>query len=165
MRVLARRREIGLRAEKGTRALVGTFSAEVGMVVLAEPLTYMNDSGLAAAALLRRYRVTDLSHLLVVHDELDLPVGTVRVKFGGGTAGHNGLRSIEAHAHGLGFGRIRLGIGRPPGSMSGADYVLRRPSRADAELLQIAEERAADAMEIVASAGIDAAMNATNRAS
>ena len=90
----------------------------------------MNDSGRAVAPLVRRYGIDDLTRLVVVHDELDLPLGTVRVKAGGGLAGHNGLRSIKAHLHSDAFTRVRIGIGKPPGGKEhGADHVL-RPRRA-----------------------------------
>jgi len=133
-------------------------------LAVAVPLTYMNESGLAASALARRFSVDDPVRLVVVHDELDLPVGAVRVKRGGGIAGHNGLRSVKDHLHSSDFLRVRIGIGRPPGQMSGADYVLRRPSRADAEALAVACELAADAVELILGEGPDAAMNAVNGA-
>jgi PTH1 family peptidyl-tRNA hydrolase len=122
----------------------------------------MNDSGIALAGLIRRYSIDDPSTLVVVHDELDLPVGVVRVKLGGGTAGHNGLKSAEQHLGTLGFIRVRIGIGKPPGRMSGADYVLRRPSAAESELLAIAIEKAADAIELIFGSGLDAAMGTVN---
>lgn len=129
-------------------------------LVLAFPQTYMNESGRAVARLARRYKVEDMARLVVVHDELDLPLGTVRVKEGGGLAGHNGLRSIQAHLHTDGFARIRIGIGKPPGN--GADHVLHRPSRADRELIDGAVSTAADAVEVIAASGITAAMNRFN---
>ncbi len=113
-------------------------------------------------ALVRRFSVSEPAQLVVVHDELDLPVGTVRVKLAGGTAGHNGLRSIESHLHTLDFVRVRIGIGKPPGRMAGADYVLHRPSRADADLLAVAVEQAADAVELLLERGVEAAMNVVN---
>jgi PTH1 family peptidyl-tRNA hydrolase len=130
--------------------------------VLAVPQAYMNESGGAVRGLVRRYSVHDAARLVVVHDELDLPPGTVRLKLGGGTAGHNGLRSIDSHLHSLDFVRVRIGIGKPPGRMAGADYVLRRPGRADAELLAVALEAAADAVELVLERGVEAAMNVVN---
>ncbi len=117
---------------------------------------------MALAALTRRYGIDDPSSLVVVHDELDLPVGVVRVKRGGGSAGHNGLKSAEQHLGTLEFVRVRIGIGKPPGRMPGADYVLRRPSAAESELLAVAVERAADAVELICGSGLDAAMGAVN---
>jgi PTH1 family peptidyl-tRNA hydrolase len=122
----------------------------------------MNESGLAVGALVKRFKITDLGTLLVVHDELDLPSGRVKVKAGGGTAGHNGLKSIVNHVHGQGFIRIRIGIGKPPGRQPGADFVLRRPGSAERKTLEVAEEVAADALECVMELGVDAAMNRFN---
>ncbi len=98
----------------------------------------------------------------MVHDELDLPPGRIRVKAGGGTAGDNGLKSVVASLHTNDFLRVRIGIGKPPGRQSGADYVLRRPSRSDRALLDVAVEQAADAVEVIASDGVEAAMNRFN---
>ena len=100
--------------------------------------------------------------LIVVHDELDLPPGRIRLKADGGTAGNNGLKSLVAHLHTNDFLRVRIGIGKPPGSQSGADYVLRRPGRSDRALLDVAVEQAADAIEAIASDGVEAAMNRFN---
>jgi PTH1 family peptidyl-tRNA hydrolase len=122
----------------------------------------MNDSGLAAQALVKRYGIEDLGELVVVHDELDLPVGRVKVKVGGGTAGHNGLKSLHAHLHDQGYVRVRIGIGKPPRSRSGADHVLRRPGSAERELLGVAVETAADAVEMIANEGVTEAMNRFN---
>ena len=160
--LLAQRCGVALRRERNTSARAAPVEiGEVG-VLLAVPETYMNESGLAARLLIRRLDLGDLGHLVVVHDELDLPVGAVRVKRGGGTAGHNGLRSLQAHLHSLEFLRVRIGIGRPPGRMPGADYVLRRPGRAEREELDVAIARAADAVELVVTEGADAAMNLMN---
>jgi peptidyl-tRNA hydrolase, PTH1 family len=161
--VLASRKGERLRAEKGTRALAASTRLGGKLVVLAVPQTYMNDSGLAVGALARRHGITDLGRLVVVHDELDLPTGRVRVKVGGGTAGHNGLKSIHAHLHSPEYARIRIGIGKPPGGQAGAaDHVLRRPGRADRQALDVAIEVAADAIEAVAADGLEAAMNRVN---
>jgi len=162
---LARRHGERLRPERGSRAAVASVRLGGHPLVLAVPQTYMNDSGLAVAALVRRRHLADdgpLDRLVVVHDELDLPTGTVRVKLGGGTAGHNGLRSIGSHLHRLDFVRVRIGIGRPPGRMAGADYVLRRPSRLEREELDVAIETAGDAVVAVHEEGVVAAMNRFN---
>lgn len=132
-------------------------------MVLAIPHTYMNDSGMAVRPLAKRYLGADTGErLVIVHDELDLPPGTVRVKAGGGTAGHNGLRSIEAHLHRRDFVRVRIGIGKPPSAARGVDHVLRRPGKAERELLAVSIEVAADAVETIASEGVSAAMNRFN---
>src|SRR5262245_996953 len=127
--------------------------------VLAFPLTYMNDSGLAARGLVRRYGIDDPTHIVVVHDELDLPPTIVRVKAGGGLAGHNGLRSIVQHLGTQDFLRVRIGVGKPPGGKErGADHVLGRlPSRLR-EAYDVAVQEAADAVEVIVAEGVDAAM-------
>ena len=131
-------------------------------VLLAFPTTYMNDSGVAVRALMKRHGFTDPLALVVVHDELDLPPGTVRVKAGGGLAGNNGLRSITAHLHTQDYLRVRIGIGKPPSKERGADHVLSRLPPAQRELLDVAVERAADAVELIVDRRIDAAMRQTN---
>ncbi len=131
-------------------------------VVLAVPRTYMNDSGVAVRVLARRYVGSDPEKILIVHDELDLEPGAVRVKVGGGLAGHNGLRSIEQHLHTREFLRVRIGVGKPSGRAQGVDHVLRRPGKSERELLGVAVEIAADAVEVVASDGLVAAMNRFN---
>jgi PTH1 family peptidyl-tRNA hydrolase len=156
--LLASRRGQRLRSEKGTRAIVAPTRLDGELVVLAVPQTFMNESGLAVAALMRRFRVPGPASLVVVHDELDLPTGRVKVKVGGGTAGNNGLKSIHAHLHDPGYVRVRIGIDKPPGREAGADYVLHRPTRAQREALDVAVEVAADAVEVIASHGVDAAM-------
>jgi peptidyl-tRNA hydrolase, PTH1 family len=94
----------------------------------------------------------------VVHDELDLPPGTVRVKSGGGLAGHNGLRSLQSHLHSADFVRVRIGVGKPPSARQGAAHVLNRPPKAVRSQLDGAIERAADTVEHIAREGVDSAM-------
>jgi PTH1 family peptidyl-tRNA hydrolase len=132
------------------------------LVALAFPQTFMNESGRSVGALVRRHGIGELSRLVVVHDELDLPLGRIQVKDGGGIAGHNGLRSIRDHLHSADFVRVRIGIGRPPGRKQGADYVLRRPSKADRAELAVVVVEAADAVEVILTDGIAAAMNRYN---
>jgi PTH1 family peptidyl-tRNA hydrolase len=122
----------------------------------------MNESGIAVRALVRRYGIEDLQRLVVVHDELDFPVGVVKVKDGGGLAGHNGLGSIRDHLHRTEFVRIRIGIGKPPGRQAGVEHVLRRPGKAEREQLDVSIEIAADAVELVLEQGVAAAMNEIN---
>lgn len=159
--LLARRHQGRLKAGR-ERALVDEVRIGSHRVALAEPTTYMNLSGEAVAPLVRRFGITDLGDLVIVHDELDLPTGVVRIKVGGGLAGHNGLRSIKAHLHTDAFLRIRIGVGKPPSREQGADHVLRRVGRAERELLDIAVEQAADAVEAILTRGVDAAMNEVN---
>jgi len=131
-------------------------------LALAFPQTYYNESGLAVAALVRRHGIDDPTRVVVIHDELDLPPGRIRVKAGGGLAGNNGLRSIKAHLHSDDFIRVRIGVGKPPGRMQGADHVLRRPGRAERAELDVAVEEAADAVETILAEGVAAAMNCFN---
>lgn len=152
-----------LRAERGTRASTASVRTDGKLLVLAVPQTYMNDSGMAVRPLVKRYLGPDPGErLVIVHDELDLPPGTVRVKAGGGTAGHNGLRSIEAHLHRRDFLRVRIGIGKPPSRAHGVDHVLKRPGKAEKELLAVSVEVAADAVETILSDGVAAAMTKFN---
>ena len=100
----------------------------------------------------------------MVHDELDLEVGRMKLKFGGGLAGNNGLKSVRAHLRTDDFARLRIGIGKPEqGTMAGRDYVLKRPSRADRPVLEEVVADAADALEYLAVSDIEAAMNRYNR--
>jgi peptidyl-tRNA hydrolase, PTH1 family len=132
-------------------------------LALAFPQTYMNDSGRSVTRLVRRYGIVDLARLVVVHDELDLPLGTVRVKAGGGLAGHNGLRSIKSHLHSEEFTRVRIGIGKPPGGKEqGADHVLKAPGKKDRTELDVSIEVAADAVESILRDGVSAAQNRFN---
>jgi PTH1 family peptidyl-tRNA hydrolase len=160
--ILADRHGGRLRGVRAVRASVGEVRVGAARVALAVPTTYMNESGNAAGALVRRYGIDDLSRLVIVHDELDLPPGRVRIKVGGGTAGHYGLRSVQEHLHDPAFVRVRIGIGKPPSAAAGAAYVLRRPPKAQRALLDTALEAAASAVEAVAEEGVEAAMNRFN---
>jgi peptidyl-tRNA hydrolase, PTH1 family len=156
--VVAQRHGQSLRAEKGTRARAATATIGGRRVALAVPTTYMNESGAAVRALAKRFGVTDPSAIVIAHDELDLPPGTVRLKVGGGLAGHNGLRSIQSHLHSSDFVRVRIGVGKPPSAAQGASHVLRPPPKAVRAVLAAAVQTAADAIERIAVEGIDAAM-------
>ena len=147
------------------KSLVADTRIDAHRVVLAFPQTFMNESGQAVGMLVRRHGVDDLHRLVIVHDELDLPVGTLRVKVGGGLAGHNGLKSIKAHLHSDEFIRVRIGVGKPPSAASGAEYVLRRPTKAERSELDAIVVRAADAVEAILRDGPAAAMAAFNGAS
>ena len=131
-------------------------------VALALPQTFMNESGQSVGRLVRRHGVDDPSRIVVVHDELDLPVGSLRVKAGGGLAGHNGLKSITAHLKTQDYVRVRIGVGRPPGRRSGADHVLRRPPKAETAELAVAVGEAVDAVETILTEGVDATMGRFN---
>lgn len=155
---LLARRHGGTFKKTKDHALVSDVRIASRRVVLAFPQTYMNDSGRAVAPLVRRHDIDDLHHLVVVHDELDLPVGRMKVKVGGGLAGHNGLKSIRSHLHNDDFVRVRIGVGKPPNARQGVDHVLRRPSKSEQAELDVMVERAADAVELLLSQGADAAM-------
>jgi peptidyl-tRNA hydrolase, PTH1 family len=144
------------------RALVAEVTMADRRVTLAFPQTYVNLSGDAVARLVRRYGIADPERVVVVHDELDLGLGRVKIKEGGGLAGHNGLRSIKAHLHTDAFLRVRIGVGKPPTKEQGADHVLRRVSKRERVELDIAVQEAADAVEAILQDGVDAAMNRFN---
>jgi peptidyl-tRNA hydrolase, PTH1 family len=158
--LLAKRHGGRLRKRK-ERALVDEVTIDGRRVALAVPITYVNDSGHAVGALVRRFGVTP-RQLVVVHDELDLPVAELRVKSGGGLAGHNGLRSIVEHLHTQDFQRVRIGVGKPVSKERGADHVLNRFGKRDRAEIDVTVEQAADAVEAIARDGVDAAMNQFN---
>ena len=162
VRLAVSRRGGQLKLERHQRALIATLATPTGPVTLAVPTTFMNESGAALPPLLRRTSMDDLTHLVVVHDELDLDPGRVQIKFGGGLAGHNGLRSI---AHTLGtqeFARVRIGIGKPVRKEQGADYVLKRPTGKLRESLAVDVALAADAIEALLDNDFDAAQQRVN---
>lgn len=158
--ILARRHGGRLRRSKD-RALVDDVRIAGRHVVLAVPQTYMNDSGVAVGALARRHE-TPPERIVVVHDELDLEPAVLRVKAGGGLAGHNGLRSIRQHLKSADFLRVRIGVGKPRSKEHGADHVLARFSRREREAVDVTLELAADAVETIVADGVDAAMNRFN---
>ncbi len=161
--LLATRHGGRLRRAKRERSVADEVQIGRSRVALAEPQTYMNESGQAVAPLVRRYDIDDLSRLVIVHDELDLPVGRMKVKLGGGLAGHNGLRSIKSHLHDDGFARVRIGVGKPPTKEHGADHVLQPSRRREArQILADMVGRAADAVESILELGVEATMNRFN---
>lgn len=161
VRLLSDRHDAPLRSGRD-HALVGEArfgtGADAPRVVLAFPITFMNESGRAVSALVRRYKIESPERIVVVHDELDLPPGVVRLKAGGGLAGHNGLRSITQHLHTQDFLRVRIGVGKPPNKERGASHVLTRVPARQRELLDVAVAEAADAVEMIVHEGIEAAM-------
>jgi PTH1 family peptidyl-tRNA hydrolase len=161
VRLLAERRGDTLKAGRDN-ALAAESRIGDHRVVLAFPLTYVNESGQAVSALVRRYRIEQPERIIVVHDELDLEPGTLRVKAGGGLAGHNGLRSVVAHLKSQDFLRVRIGVGKPPSKERGAGHVLSRLPKRERELLDVKVVEAADAVETIVTEGIDAAMRNFN---
>lgn len=143
-------------------AAVRYAGAPDGQLVLAKPQAYMNESGGPVKRLLAQYEA-GLDEIVVIHDELDIPEGDVRVKNGGGHAGHNGLRSIIAKTGGNDFARVRVGIGRPPGRMDAADFVLQPLRKDDLENFLITAKQAADVVLYTVDHGVAKAMNEFNR--
>ena len=128
---VARFSESTFKEEKRFFGRVATARFSDLEVMLLHPQTYMNESGLSVRKLMDRYSISESSQLVVIHDELDLPVGKIKIKLGGGLAGHNGLKSIENHLHSREFARIRIGIGAIREGQRGRDFVLSRPSKDD----------------------------------
>jgi len=127
-------------------------------LILAKPLSFMNLSGGPTSSLMSFYKI-DPENLIVAHDELDIPPTTFRLKLGGGHGGHNGLRDIISAIDSKDFIRVRLGIGRPPGSMDAADYVLKNFSSSDLTEFKVTLETAADAVEDIANHGLTLAQD------
>lgn len=149
--------KVGRDRAQSAEARIGSHA-----VVIAVPTTWMNDSGEAVAPLARRYKIDDPARIIIVHDELDLEPGSVKLKIGGGLAGHNGLKSISAHLHTNEYVRVRIGVGKPQSKEQGADHVLSSIPAAERRLLDIAVETAADAVERIVIDGLNAAMQDYN---
>ncbi len=163
-----------LAAEELARVLGASFTVKKFASELAEaragaeriwimkPQTYMNHSGEAVGPALRFWKL-GLDDLVVVHDDLELEPFRVQVKVGGGHGGHNGLKSVNAHAGGPEYARVRVGVGRPPPMIDPADYVLGRWPRANDRDVEDAVERAVDAARLCCELGAAKAMNQVNR--
>lgn len=165
VRLLADRRGVTLKGGRdnslvATTTLPGPDGDE--RVVLAFPITFMNDSGQAVSSLVRRHRIESPERIIIVQDELDLPPGELKVKEGGGLAGHNGLRSITQHLKTQDYLRVRIGVGKPEHKDVGRGHVLSKVPKTERELLDIEVVNAADAVELIISRGIDAAMQRYN---
>ena len=143
-------------------SLVGRGEWERESLVLAKPQTYMNNSGVAAAALLRRFRVRG-ADLVVAYDDLDLPFGRLRIRCGGSAGGHRGLASILQHVADRDFVRLRMGIGRPPAGVDPVEYVLSRFSGEEQQSLEDVLSRAEEALEAIVLKGPVRAMEDFNR--
>lgn len=162
VRLVCARRGARLTLENRQLAVSATLTSPRGQVTLAVPTTFMNESGAAMTPLLRRTSLQDLHHLVIAHDELDLEPGRLQLKFGGGLAGHNGLRSIASALATQDFARLRIGIGKPPTKEQGADYVLRRPTGSRKLELARDVEAAADAIETLLDYDFDEAQQRVN---
>ena len=154
---LARDRSVNLKSHKS-----GCLVGEAGPMVLARSTSYMNESGRPTAGLLRFYKASP-ERLLVVHDELDIPYGDIRIKFGGGVAGHNGLKSVAQHLGTKEFARVRFGISRPPGQRDPADHVLSDFTKKERDDLPALIEEATTAVEKIVEDGLERAMNEVNK--
>lgn len=165
---LARRARVSFSAAKPRAEVAKTIISKSGIgvipgesLLIVKPLTFMNESGQAVGAL-ARFNNISADHIIVVHDELDLDLGRLKMKLGGSDNGHNGLKSVRAHLSTGDFLRVRFGIGRPPGRMSGADYVLGRFSGKEQTELELQIQLAADACEAIINQGLAAAQNRYN---
>ncbi len=143
------------------RSICATASYAGNRVLLVQPITYMNLSGQAVAELFRQYRL-DFGNLLLIHDELDLPLGLIRLKSGGGSAGHQGVQSVIDSMGSPEFLRLRFGISRPPLMQEAASYVLQRFSSPEQEMVDTAVQVAVEAVKLLIKKGPAAAMNKFN---
>ena len=157
---LAQKLEIPLKRVK-FKAQIGNGKVEGIPVIIAKPLTYMNNSGEAVAPLVHYFKVP-LERLLVIHDDMDLPLGTLRMRPSGGSAGHNSMLSIFDKLGTNAIPRLRVGIGRPPGRMDPADYVLQDFPKSEEELLNMVIAQACEAVLAFITTGLEKAMNTYN---
>lgn len=148
---------------KQSKALVTTLRLDDKPIILAKPQTFMNLSGESVQSLVKFYEI-ELANLLVCHDDLDLPVGTIRMRPDGGAGGQNGVKSIIQHLGTQNFPRLRLGIGRPPGRMDPAAYVLQDFKDFDGQVMDQTLDKAVDAIETFIKLGLNTAMNKFNGA-
>jgi len=166
LRLLAERRDVSLKGGRDNALLAETrFPGPGGAderTALAFPITFMNESGRAVGALVRRFRIESPEQIIVIHDELDLPPGEMKVKVGGGLAGHNGLRSITQHLRTQDYLRVRIGVGKPDSAHVGKVHVLAKIPKRQREVLDVAVVEAADAVEMIIADGVDAAMQRYN---
>lgn len=144
-----------------SKSLVGSGIIHGQKLLLAKPQTYMNLSGQSVSSLLRFYNLAP-SELLVIHDDLDLPLGTLRMRPSGGSAGQKGLSSIIEQIGTQDFPRLRMGIGRPPGRMDSAEYVLQDFNRNEQDFLKLVLEQGAKAVRAFVTDGIKQTMNSYN---
>lgn len=159
--LLARRLDVRLKSNKAP-ATVGDAHTDGVRLILAVPSTFMNESGRAVAALVRQKGV-EPANLIILHDEIDLPAGTLRIKLGGGAAGHHGVESVAEFLGTKDFYRVRIGVGRPPNpAQAPSKFVLEPIGRKDAPLLIDVESRAADAVLSLVRDGLQITMNRFN---
>ena len=159
--VLAERAAARFSAGRTMKAELTDMRLGGDKVVIAKPLTFMNESGQSVGKIAKFLKI-EPDHVVVVHDELDLDLGQLRCKLGGGDNGHNGLKSIRAHLGTGDFLRVRIGIGRPPGRQPSADYVLSQIPQALTEEIGVSVQTAADAVESLITAGLVETQNRFN---
>jgi len=163
---LARRMDVRLSVLRGCRAEVadgriGPPGAQAPRLILAKSRTFMNETGWAVTRLLSYYKL-EPAQMIVVHDELDIDPGQLRVKFGGGDNGHNGLKAIRKSLGNGEFFRVRIGVGRPPGRQEPADYLLSNFPASAREAVEVEIGRAADAVESLVLVGLEKTQSAFN---
>lgn len=158
VRSLASREYVELARNKRTRSEVAEIRVDGHRIVLAIPSSYMNRSGDPVQATANWFKIP-AERVIVCHDDLDVGVGAIKVKRGGGHAGHNGLKDVDRALGTRDYLRIRIGIGRPPGRMAGRDFVLRRFSPADRELIDIALQNVGDAVASLVTDGLEPTQN------
>lgn len=157
--LFAKRRKVRILGRQ-SHALVGSFDHFGEQILLVKPQTFMNESGQSIGDLARKRHVTP-GDVLVIYDDIDLPLGKLRVRSRGSSGGHKGMRSIIAHLHSEDFPRMRIGIGRAGEAI---DHVLSRFNRKDRAIIDVTIEQAIDALNMILEEGIEAAMNQYNRA-
>lgn len=158
VRLLAAREHAPLARNKRVRCEIAETTVAGHRLVLAVPISYMNRSGGPLQAAAAWFKVPP-ERTIVLHDDLDLPVGGLRVKRGGGHAGHNGLKDVDRALGTRDYLRVRIGIGRPPGRMPGRDHVLRRFPPADREVIDVTLQEAADAVLSLVTEGLEPTQN------
>jgi PTH1 family peptidyl-tRNA hydrolase len=158
--LLAQRLNVSLKVGRDRAQIAETRIGDKA-VVLVIPTTWMNESGEAVGPLARRYKIP-AANIIIIHDELDLEPGAVKLKMGGGLAGHNGLKSVSQHIGTNDFARVRIGVGKPTSKEQGADHVLSSIPPAERKILDVAIEVACDAVERIMKEGLDAAMREYN---
>lgn len=156
--IFAKKRHVRI-LNRQCHSLVGSFDHYGEQIILAKPQTYMNNSGLAVGELVRKYHLQP-SDVLVIYDDMDLPLGKIRIKPQGSSGGHKGMTSIIQHLHSTEFPRIRIGIGRGGEVIN---HVLSRFNRKDRQIMDVTLQEAADALNMILEEGIEAAMNVCNR--
>jgi len=160
--LLAARLGAGFKRDR-SRAEVATGRLDGQLVTLAKPMSFMNSSGGSVAAVSSFYKIPP-TRVVIVYDELDLPFGTIRLKFGGGDNGHNGAKSVTAALRTRDYYRVRIGIGRPPGRMDPTDFLLSDFTAAERKELPLLIDRAADAVEALLRDGLAKAQNQAHTA-